>query len=455
MKSIYEEFGCRDMQELYLKFASDDESIKDLKEYMYYYSIHKDKKTQSITSRRDFKRIAQKIASPGVGHINILCVDTKNNFRHLLYNKALKSEKEILYDLVKLNSSGCFIIGTSSDKLKIEEFNKKVSRLIVPIIDFIYYEKDLQKEETYEGYIYKEDTSFPKGIKYNRLSGYEEFTQNFVKREILGLNFATDRSRIREVLSLGLDRYEREVVGICVFDDKKNIISTEFMYAGTDNSCILREREILRRLLEYDSKSFLVFHNHPSGDATASSTDYETTGNLISVSEAMGINFFDHFIVGHGNCFSVMHDEIPKEYNLQKDLKKLFADAGKLFEKEENGVKNDEEKVLTLSLSKDLVKKHDKYIEVSMPDGLEIDGVSVGGKKFYPLKVIRSKYGSYDIPLQENQVIYFNDGFKVSAEKIFKSLNETEKKISAEKKGCMIEEEKLYKIKEKILGEEI
>lgn len=38
MKSIYEEFGCKDKEELYLKFVNNDKSITLLKEYMYYYS---------------------------------------------------------------------------------------------------------------------------------------------------------------------------------------------------------------------------------------------------------------------------------------------------------------------------------------------------------------------------------------------------------------------------------
>ena len=53
------------------------------------------------------------------------------------------------------------------------------------------------------------------------------------------------------------------------------------------------------------SASILLAHNHPSGDACPSDTDFGATRRLAIVAEALGCRLVDHLVFGGGECTSL------------------------------------------------------------------------------------------------------------------------------------------------------
>jgi DNA repair protein RadC len=49
----------------------------------------------------------------------------------------------------------------------------------------------------------------------------------------------------------------------------------------------------------------ILYHNHPSGDATPSPEDEEFTRRLRRAAESIGIRLLDHVIVGRKACVSL------------------------------------------------------------------------------------------------------------------------------------------------------
>lgn len=443
MNSIYEEFGCKDKEELYLKFITDDPGIKPLKEYMYYYTINQHKGFRVIDTSDAFKEVAMDAGVPNSGHIHILCVDNSGNFRHLLYNKNLNDEYEILSNLIKLDFSVCFTSGLFADMDRIDTLLEKLNNLQINVWDHIYnLDEKLPGHKTYK---YDKDISFPEGKRYSILNEYEEFTQTFIKRELLDLNYNYDSEKIMEILCVGLDRYEREILGICICDDNKNIVATDFIYAGTSVSSTVNIREILRKDLNYTGGNFFIFHNHPSGNSQPSREDYMTTMKLMKAAEVININVLDHFVVGHGEFFSVIHNEIPETLNLPYEIKSFFV--------KDNDI--EKEKFLKFAVPKNIVKRNENYNEVTLPEGVIIDGIDVSNKKFYPLKVVDTGNGLYKIPVKENQDIYFDDGKKYPVKKVITAIKENEKNITQNIKFSRNKSISKYKIIEKNIGEEI
>lgn len=452
MKSIYEEFGCKDKEELYLKFVNNDKSITLLKEYMYYYTVYGRKGIEYINEGSDFRKISMEVGEPDEGHIHIFCVDNSAGLRHILYNKDLDDRYEILKSLVTLNFASCFISGRIKDIKQIDSLSNDLDKLRINILDYIYdinYDADIKSND--KAYEYNKDMLFPKEIskekRYAVFNKYEEFTKTFMERELLNLNFNYNIDKICEILGVGLDRYEREILGFCICDDNKNIISTDFMYAGNREASVLNEREILRKVINHDSNNFFMFHNHPSGKANPSTYDYMSTMSLIKAAELIDIKMLEHLVIGQGDSFFILKNDINNNLTLPSNVKSFFM-------KEENVLK-EKEKNLIITINKDLVKRNEKYNEVRLPKGTVIDGENLEGFKFYPLEIIDTGAKTFKISVKEKENIYLDNGYKFTGKELYDAINNSKKDVNNNFKFRRNQNALQYKMVKKVLGEEI
>lgn len=91
----------------------------------------------------------------------------------------------------------------------------------------------------------------------------------------------------------------------------KNIITGVFEIShGSVNYSIVNPREIFIRLLLSGAVSFIMVHNHPSGNPDPSKEDIDMTTKLKKISEMMGIQFLDHVIIGEKRFFSFNKEHI-------------------------------------------------------------------------------------------------------------------------------------------------
>lgn len=102
----------------------------------------------------------------------------------------------------------------------------------------------------------------------------------------------------RSVLGLESD-YDREkehfwVIGL----NQKNMVKIiELVHLGTLTASIVHPREVLRPLIYESCASFIIAHNHPSGNTDASPEDIKITHKIKEASEIMGIQLLDHIII--------------------------------------------------------------------------------------------------------------------------------------------------------------
>ena len=106
---------------------------------------------------------------------------------------------------------------------------------------------------------------------------------------------------------------------ITVFLDNKNeLISYKTIFIGTANMSISHPREILKEVVKSGAISFILVHNHPSGDPTPSRADYEFTKQMEQSSKIIGIPLLDHIIVGHKDYYSFFDNGEINENNFTK-----------------------------------------------------------------------------------------------------------------------------------------
>jgi len=82
-------------------------------------------------------------------------------------------------------------------------------------------------------------------------------------------------------------------------------IKKELVSKGILNAAIVHPREVFYAAILHNAASIIVVHNHPSGDTEPSTEDLDVTARLVKAGQIMGIEVYDHIIVGEGSYTSL------------------------------------------------------------------------------------------------------------------------------------------------------
>ena len=123
-----------------------------------------------------------------------------------------------------------------------------------------------------------------------------------IKRE--GITFE-DSDSIAGFYMEKMRHLEREQTRLLLFDMRMKLISDIEIIKGTVGRSFMEPREILIEALKADAVSFVLLHNHPSGDPTPSKADIEITKRMKSAGDLVGIKLKDHIIIGEKRYVSL------------------------------------------------------------------------------------------------------------------------------------------------------
>ena len=88
------------------------------------------------------------------------------------------------------------------------------------------------------------------------------------------------------------------------------IVDVRRIFTGTLNASVFHPREIFRFLVDVAANSFVIAHNHPSGDPQPSQEDIRATKQLKEAGNHIGINCLDHIIIGDGIFYSLKEEGV-------------------------------------------------------------------------------------------------------------------------------------------------
>lgn len=103
---------------------------------------------------------------------------------------------------------------------------------------------------------------------------------------------------------------ENENVLLLLLDAKGKEVFCGIVSKGSLNDTSMPIRKVVDYSLRYNAKSVIIAHNHPSGVALPSREDLETTANLKSALDVIGVRLLDHFIVADNDCVSLAQSNI-------------------------------------------------------------------------------------------------------------------------------------------------
>ncbi len=104
-----------------------------------------------------------------------------------------------------------------------------------------------------------------------------------------------------DVMRREMSQYDREVLCVVNMNSRLQPINFNIVSVGDINTSIAAIPNILGSGLMTNAGSFLLLHNHPSGDVTPSKDDILTTRKVIEAGKIMGIPCVDHIVIGGGN----------------------------------------------------------------------------------------------------------------------------------------------------------
>ena len=97
----------------------------------------------------------------------------------------------------------------------------------------------------------------------------------------------------------------QEVFGVLILNTKHKIVAVHEISRGTLDASMAHPREVFKPAVLHNAAAIICFHNHPSGDPGPSKEDIELTKRLVEAGNIMGIEIFDHIIVGDDRYVSL------------------------------------------------------------------------------------------------------------------------------------------------------
>jgi DNA repair protein RadC len=126
-----------------------------------------------------------------------------------------------------------------------------------------------------------------------------------LERPRAGLGSSAEVAAWAKARLVGLDHEE---IWLLALDGRNQLRAARRIAQGGLHGCSISVRDPLRIALREAASSFVLVHNHPSGDPSPSREDLELTRAVARAGETVGTPLVDHVIVaarGHASLFDL------------------------------------------------------------------------------------------------------------------------------------------------------
>ncbi len=135
-------------------------------------------------------------------------------------------------------------------------------------------------------------------VKAVQVKAVAELSRRMAKEKTRGSICLNSPETIAAYFREDMRYLTRERVYAVFFDTAGKLIREVQISEGTVNRALISPREIFVEAVSCGAVSFVLLHNHPSGDCTPSREDRYITVHLRELGEMMGITLLDHIIIG-------------------------------------------------------------------------------------------------------------------------------------------------------------
>lgn len=93
---------------------------------------------------------------------------------------------------------------------------------------------------------------------------------------------------------------------VATLDAAKRVTASRCLFRGTVDHCLFHPRDLIRFVCVQNASSFVVAHNHPSGERWPSPQDVTTTEHILSLAILIEVPLVDHLILARQTYFSFL-----------------------------------------------------------------------------------------------------------------------------------------------------
>jgi proteasome lid subunit RPN8/RPN11 len=91
---------------------------------------------------------------------------------------------------------------------------------------------------------------------------------------------------------------DREWLRVVLLNAKQQLIKVATVSQGNVNESLVHPREVFKPAIVLSAYSFIMVHNHPSGDPSPSEADMRLTRRILEGSRLLQLHLVDHLIIG-------------------------------------------------------------------------------------------------------------------------------------------------------------
>jgi proteasome lid subunit RPN8/RPN11 len=107
------------------------------------------------------------------------------------------------------------------------------------------------------------------------------------------------------LLASVLEHEAVEVFGILCLTTRRRVICWHEVSRGGIEGVSIHPSDVFKAALAINAAAIILAHNHPSGDPEPSTVDVEATTRLAQIGTMLGLEVFDHVIIGQGAYISL------------------------------------------------------------------------------------------------------------------------------------------------------
>lgn len=132
----------------------------------------------------------------------------------------------------------------------------------------------------------------------------KEISARMAKEDLTSKPIIESWNSLIEYVRITIGSSSIEQIRVIYLDKKYMVISDEYQAVGTIDHTPVYPREIIKRAIFLDASSFVMVHNHPSGNTKPSKSDIIVTEQLNDLAKALSIKLLDHIIIGSKDYYS-------------------------------------------------------------------------------------------------------------------------------------------------------
>lgn len=141
-----------------------------------------------------------------------------------------------------------------------------------------------------------------------RIGAALELGRRAVQREARLVGPLRDSRAAVDYLRPRIGPLDHEEMWLLALDGRNYLQSARRIAVGGMHACTVLPRDVLRLALMEAASTFVLAHNHPSGDPTPSPGDASMTRQVAQLGALLGVPLVDHVIVARGGGHSSMLD---------------------------------------------------------------------------------------------------------------------------------------------------